>query len=118
MQFRNPGCVVAKDPTIPKRRRGDENAKKPEKHFSRIYKRLLLLLDGYLQENMKVIPTLDERQLNQAISTVYELERCDLLQGRKLKIFISPESREYVEKCFFCDEKDVQANFVSHFLTV
>jgi len=74
----------------------------------------LMRLDGDLKEMKKEIPVLDERTLNQAVSKIYELEHSDLLQARKFKIFVSPESREYIEKCFFCDLKDIESNFVKN----
>ena len=134
MRFREPTSILSESKPAPYRRgdggRDDRNNNKNKKKgkgkdnhpfrpqqakFSRIYKELISEVDEHLLANRKDIPVLDERQLNQAISAFYALEKCDMLQSEKLKMYISPSSREEVQKMFFCPRAKVKEILVRNY---
>lgn len=108
MTFKNIDCVLNYSPD---QRANDERELKPK--FGVVYKILIKKILMFLKSKKNELPTLDERQLNQVISKFYDIDISDMLQGWKLKNYVSPESREHILKTFMCSENEIEANFVS-----
>jgi hypothetical protein len=53
------------------------------------------------------LPLIDIRSLNQAIAKIYEIDRHDLLQGKKLKMYVSPETKDLIGQCYFSPKSKI-----------
>lgn len=109
MSFRNKGCILN---YTPEQNYNDDI--QIQKKYSYVFKKLIKRIIEFLR-GKKDVETMDERHLNQIISNFYEIDISDMLQGWKLKTYVSPESREHILQVFFCDDKDIEKNFVKIF---
>lgn len=107
MKFKHENCVLNYTPEV-----GNDPRRPNKRKFSAVFKKLIKKIFAFLNTKKKDVPTLDERHLNQIISNFYEIEISDMLQSWKLKRYVGPESREYIEKVFMCPEDEIEANFV------
>lgn len=110
MKFRNENCILNYEPE-----QRENDVQQVNKKFSMVYKKLIKRIMGFLRSKNNIMPALDERHLNQIISNFYEIDICDMLQGWKLKTYVSPESRDHILKTFMCDEREIETHIVKIF---
>ena len=110
MKFHNGDCVINHAAPVPPGK-VDKDGKpiKPIIKYTFIYNLLTGILEKHMRERQYELGEMDIRSLNQAISTIYELDKHDLLQAKKLKMYISPETKDLIGKCFFCPESQIPA---------
>ena len=112
LSFKNGDCIINKSAPVPKGKT-DKYGKplRAQIKYSHIFGLLTEQLEGHMKKNKDDLPHIDIRSLNQAISKIYEIDRHDLLQGKKLKMYVSPETRELIGECFFCPESQIIKKF-------
>lgn len=110
--FKNGDCIINQAAPVPKGKT-DKWGKplKPQIKYSYIFKLLTQMLEDHMKNRKDELPLIDIRSLNQAISKIYEIDRHDLLQGKRLKMYIGPETRDLIGECFFCPKTQIDKKF-------